>query len=489
MTRIEPTGRARWATVAGIASIASLGLWIGCEQTGTTPKASATTGGNASDGAGCLDTLPAGFPYKPGCCDYVVDIPAVTESGFHDGKVGASATPVHVHVSWAGPTSSSFVVNWKTDNGTTASELLYGDDESAVKSADGPAGGVKRVTGHHMLYGSVLDANPTRVHEVHVCGLAASKAVFYKVGGKGAWSSTYQVATGPQAGSTEPFRFAVTGDSRNEPSIWAQVQQAISQKGVDFELFSGDFVVIGAAQPEWNGFFEAKTGSFAAQDFLAKTPFMPVNGNHDALSINYVAQFALPQELSPEEKAQGEEWWSFDYGNAHFIGLNDTPDATALGSAQKSWLEADLAKIDRKKTPWVFAMHHRPSYSCGGSHGSDLNLRAQWQPLFDKYKVDMVFTGHDHLYERSKPIRGLMGSDGIVAEAGTNGAPVKESGTVFVVAAGAGAPLYTAKSSCAHTQITESVRNFVIVDIADRKMKYAAYRLDGTTLDQFEYSK
>jgi hypothetical protein len=87
-------------------------------------------------------------------------------------------------------------------------------------------------------------------------------------------------------------------------------------------------------------------------------------------------------------------------------------------------------------------------------------------------------------------MRGLNGQDGIVAQAGPEAQPVNESGTVYALTGGAGAPLYSAKGNCpAHTHLIESTRNYVVVEITDRTLKYQAFRLDGTTLDKFDYTK
>jgi len=107
-----------------------------------------------------------------------------------------------------------------------------------------------------------------------------------------------------------------------------------------------------------------------------------------------------------------------------------------------------------------------------------------WQPIFDEHSVDLVFTGHDHDYERSKPIRGFQAgsNDGELVAPG-------EDGTVYVVAAGAGAPLYGVDPSCYHTETTESVRNYVIVDVEGNTLDFTAYRIDGTVLDEFTLTK
>lgn len=456
---------------------------VGCEDTG------ALTGTDAGLNA---DAGPAGnrqISYTPEGCAYAVTSPMVAGTAMHADEAGASPTPDHIHVSWAGPSNSTFAVNWRTGYDTMLSQVLYGTDEAAVASADGPGTGVTVQSGHSMVYGTALTF---RLHEAHVCGLADGTRYFYKVGGAGHWSEVFDVATAPALASIESFTFAVSGDSRNEPSIWAETQKAINDHAVDFQVFSGDAVILGALQPEWDSFFEAASGDVSVQDVIARTPFMLANGNHDGLATNYLAQFALPQEVTPGERGEGEEWYSFDYANAHFVVLNDTSTSSLIEGAESTWLRDDLMAVDRTTTPWIFVIHHVPPYTCATAHSSDLTLRAAWQPIYDEARVDFVFNGHNHNYERSRPIRGFStgGTEGQVQATGANGIPVNNSGTVYVVAAGAGAPLYGVDpSTTSYTHIAESVRNYVIVTIENRTMHYTAYRLDGTVLDQFDYTK
>ncbi|MBM4357829.1 MAG: metallophosphoesterase family protein [Deltaproteobacteria bacterium] len=456
----------------------------------TTSSTTTATGSSSASGGGteCVAPKPTTFPYEPACCGYQVAIPDAKESGFDDGK--GSDKPDHVHVGLAGPSDTTFAVNWRTGNDTTASQLLLGTDKAAVEAATAATSTVQLVAGHHLLYGSTLDGTSlTRVHEAHACGLKPGTQYFYKVGGPGAWSVVHSVTTGPVVGSSEAMRFAVLGDSRNDPSVFAKIEEALAAKAPDLQIFTGDAVATGAVQTQWNSWFESTSGSFKVETTLASAPFMPVNGNHESLAVNYPAQFVMPQHVAPGEKAQGEEYYSFEYGNAHFIALNDTPESGALaGTAQFEWLKADLAAVDRKKTPWLFVMHHRSTYSCG-NHGSDLDLRKAWQPLFDQYQVDVVFSGHDHMYERSKPIRGLSGSTGKLAQSGPKGTPVKGSGTLYLVTGGAGAPLYNVGNDCDHTYVTEKTRNYVVVDLAGTKIQVKAYRLDGSLIDDFEFVK
>lgn len=457
-----------------------------------------------------VDELPSlegkQIRYTPEGCDYTVTTPEVDRALFGATDVWEDWQPEHVHLSWAGPTDSTFAVNWRTGNRTTVSQVLYGTDPEAVETADGQGDGVRMQEGHTLLYASIFDVDPgkeedvedvgTRVHEVHVCGLTPSTTYYYKVGGPGAWSRVYRAATGPVPGTAEPFRFAVMGDSRNRTNIWAHVQKSVYDHGVDLQLFSGDAVNLGPVQTQWDNFFQAKHDGVKVYDVLAEIPLMAANGNHDVLALNYLSQFAFPQEVSPGEGAQGMEWYSFDYGNMHVVVLNDTAaNANSITQHQVNWLREDLRKVDRQKTPWVFAIHHRPPYSCGATHGSDIGVRSAWQPIYDEFGVDIVFNGHVHNYERSWPIRGFQegSTAGTVAASGERGVPViqngRPSGTIYVVAAGAGAPLYGSGTDCYHTYTGESIENYVVVDIEGRTMNYRAYRLDGSVLDEFTYTK
>ncbi|MCM3900239.1 MAG: metallophosphoesterase, partial [Pyrinomonadaceae bacterium] len=87
------------------------------------------------------------------------------------------------------------------------------------------------------------------------------------------------------------------------------------------------------------------------------------------------------------------------YGSA-FYCLN----SNYMDKKQLDWLENELAK---DKSEWKITFHHHPPYSSGGKHGSDSALRKVVEPIFVKYGVNAVFTGHDHFYERIRPQKGI----------------------------------------------------------------------------------
>jgi len=491
---------------------ASLGLGFGlalgsCEETGIGGGGDGTAcdlpaGSDATEYIDCLilQENPVTMTYTPMGCSHTVTTPAVGEARRDSERFGDAPAPYAIHSSFAGPATTTFAVNWATDLLTTSTHILVGTSESGVTGADGAVAGVTDQQGHSVAY-KVFDAGQEtfhRVHETHVCGLLADTIYYYKVGGPGHWSPVYEYRTAPAGGSTSSWRFAVTGDSRTpQANRWARSQKGLFDLAspVRLEVFSGDAVFLGLNQNEWNTFFGSTEGSFTVDQFLGSVPFMMANGNHDGLAVNYLAQFAVPQELSEGESAGGEEWYSYDYGNAHFVVLNDTVmSSTTISNEERAFLAADLAAVDRSVTPWVFAVHHKPIYTCLSNHMPDPAMRAAWQPLFDQYEVDIVFAGHNHVYERSKPIRGLNNGDGIVAASGANGVPTisggHPSGTLYVVSAGVGAELYGVSNTCAFTQAAQSIPNYTIVTLTDRTISVEVrdYTTDSL-VDSFTYTK
>lgn len=118
--------------------------------------------------------------------------------------------------------------------------------------------------------------------------------------------------------------------------------------------------------------------------------FYATLGNHDASNQRFYALFNM----------KGEEYYRFEKGNVAFYSLN----SNYMDKRQLDWLTTALAGDGTK---WKIAFFHHPPYSSGERHGSDLKMREALHPLFVKTGVDVVFTGHDHFYERIKPQDGI----------------------------------------------------------------------------------
>jgi predicted phosphodiesterase len=113
-------------------------------------------------------------------------------------------------------------------------------------------------------------------------------------------------------------------------------------------------------------------------------------GNHDEAKQRLYTNFNM----------NGEEYYRFNAGGVSFYALN----SNYMDKKQLDWLQSEISKDDAK---WKIPFFHHPPYSSGGKHGSSIALREIIEPIFIKNGVDVVFSGHEHFYERIKPQNGI----------------------------------------------------------------------------------
>jgi hypothetical protein len=348
-----------------------------------------------------------------------------------------------VHTSFRFDSSSSLAVIWETDAETHASFVAYGDTPSKL---DHFVQGVS-FTNPPQTFDRL--AYPMLVHEVHVCGLEPGRTYWFAVGGDGWYGNVYPVRTAPAPATDAPFRFVVMGDSNGFPDLFADLVPLADSFASDFTLFTGDMVHEGSMATEWEAWLAASGSLFA------RSPAMTVHGNHEGMATGYFALFSLPGV---------EEIYSFDYGNAHFVVLNDSPQAgEMLTDRQASFLDADLAAAMARPVPpvWLFTSHHRPMYSSDPQEGSNLGVRAAWQPIQTKYGVDVDFNGHSHHYEMTQPV----------------------SGTRYVTAGGGGASFDPAvPTPNPWTTAYYAGLSLAVVDVNGRSLSIQGYRSDGSPI-------
>lgn len=305
-------------------------------------------------------------------------------------------------------------------------------------------------------YGSVVsDAALVTEHELRLTGLTVDAVHHYRVAStytprRGtpqsvtSTDSTFQTAVAP---TTTAFRFAAYGDTRSQPDVHAQVVSAIIADAPRFVLHTGDLVANGRQDSYWQTeFFDP------AQPMIANTVVFPIQGNHERNSALYYQYFDPPDGGGD----YNERWYSFTYGNAKFIGV-DTQATFTPGSEQYDWLVSELQSATSE---WLFVFQHYPAYSSGG-HGGDADVQAYLVPLYEQYGVDMVFMGHDHIYERSL-----------------------KSGVQYVVTGGGGAPLYSVDVSPNPYQVyADSVYHHCTIDIDGSSASFSAIDNSGVVFD------
>jgi hypothetical protein len=394
----------------------------------------------------------------PGCAYTMTtrvgaEAPALPEAG---AVIGVDPGVKHVHLGIAGDPRTSMVVSWRTlDDTTKAGKVVFGIGGALTSEAPGITFSYKS--------GFTGDGVQVQLHEAHLCGLTADTVYDYQVvSDAGHASPTYHFRTAPDLALTPDAEIviATVGDSRDGYAIWAQLIQQFIARAPDLVLFSGDAVTLGQLQPEWEEFFDL------AEPLFANVPVMSVHGNHDLNAINFYSQFAMPGD---------EEDFSFDYGYAHIVVVNDSPEQLDDLSAKiPAFLTSDLtAHADAR---WKIVNHHRPIYSSSTSHGSDLLLRADWGPIFDQAHVDLVLNGHDHDYERSKPMRAGQ----------VQASPA--DGTIYLVSGGAGAELYE-NGNDFWTQTSASLHSGASVRVRRELLEVQAFDETGAPVDSFTIDK
>jgi hypothetical protein len=237
-------------------------------------------------------------------------------------------------------------------------------------------------------------AAPALDHTVLVNGLAAGTAYRYRLLSGAtilAEGPGLSFKTAPPPGSTAPFRFLAWGDCGTGNSAQIRLSERMEElrPRPDFMLVLGDIIYPnGEAALYDQNFFLPYAG------LLASMPVWPAYGNHDAATLGgagYFDAFHLPT-TSPG----GERYYSFDWGDAHFVCL-DTQTSLAASNPMFPWLVADLASTTKT---WRIVFFHHPPYS-GGTHPDQLSVQATIVPLLDQAGVDLVLCGHSHVMERS----------------------------------------------------------------------------------------
>jgi hypothetical protein len=392
------------------------------------------------------------FTFAPQGCAYTITPPetrAFTDFAPDDATpVGDAAAPLRVRVGLGGGTvkggpgyadpTTSAVFTWQTAEKNHAAKVRIGTDANTLSDVHG---GYSWTTPPPTL-GFGTDEPETYMHEAHVCGLKSGTTYYYQVGGGGggkeSWSATQSFTTVPGAGS---ITVGILGDARDKVDTWRLVQQRMRDKAVAIQLTSGDVVDIGASEKLFDTWLDAawKDPSDATKFLtLGQQMIVAIAGNHENEAARFYANFSLPGD--------SEQYASFDIGSVHFVMVDDQPIADSatgeVGSGILKWVDDDLTKADadRANHPFVVAISHRGLYttSLHAGDGDVHAVRAALAPIYDKHHVNLVINGHDHEFERSKPLK---------AGADPAQAPVVRAtpadGTIYVVNAGAGADPYS----------------------------------------------
>ncbi len=400
-------------------------------------------------------------------------------------------------------TPSSMVVRWRT----VGSEI----------------GGIAHGTAVGNLTDTVWESSATTEHELQVAGLAANTKYYYTVLGSGQnltpVDPSYYFQTSPVAGTDQPIRIWAIGDFGNGSQAQLDVKTGYTEHfgdvHTDVWMWLGDNAYGDGTDEE----FQEKVFEVYPEVFKNSVVW-PTPGNHDYGSVDlfnngpYYEILTLPTNGEAGGVPSGEEgYYSFDYGNIHFLSLNTEYVLWIAfgGTAFQDWLEQDLQNTTAN---WTIVFFHQPPYS-KGTHDSDdafsrpEMMRQNVLPLLEEYGVDLVLNGHSHSYERSYLINGHYGNSGTWDPAtmlidGSNGNPNEGNayqkyydgddpnlGAVYSVV-GCSGQKGDGTSPLNHPVMymsTEDYHGSMVIDVNGMELNAKFIDTTGTVLDEFAIIK
>ena len=293
----------------------------------------------------------------------------------------SSDQPDQIAITWSGDTKTSLDIQWRSALDSRAGLVKYwkaGSTDTTTISSN-----VKE------LYDRlVFNDNRVNRHTVQTSGLEPGTTYDYlvEVAGK-----TSAVLTFTTASEDDNFSFIWFGDTHHSKQ-WGDLLLKVEAAHPEAAFYSiaGDIVSNGLYRDQWDDIF-GYTG-----DVFSRKPLMPVPGNHDNQDGlgNQLYYDLLSYPMNGPEGVDKESTYSFAYKNALFLMIDATQDIELM----TAWIEEQLKNSDAM---WKFAVFHFPPYNWEEPY---LDIQNEWCPIFDKYHVDMVMSGHIHYYMRSNPM-------------------------------------------------------------------------------------
>jgi len=376
--------------------------------------------------------------------------------------------PDRVILTWKGDPSQSQAVTWRTDTSVLQS---FAQIALATENKDFAKSATLVLAETTPFKSNLSDAH---YHSAEFTGLTPRTKYAYRMGDGTNWSEWFHFRTASD--KPEPFTFLYYGDAQNDlRDFWSRVvrESILDAHQSRFIVHAGDLINSANNDAEWGDWFQA--GGW----LNGTIPSVPTPGNHEYASISISSLLGLkkeektdtkqptrksglskhwrPQFTLPENGPPGleETVYYMDYQGVRLVSLN----SNELQSEQVPWLEEVLANNPNR---WTILTFHHPIYSPAKGRDNK-SLREKWRPIIDKYRVDLVLTGHDHTYGRSSLMLGDNTLSGTQISDG-------QSGTVYVVSV-SGPKMYSLDG--AETWMQAS---------AEQKQLYQAIRVDGDRL-------
>jgi hypothetical protein len=316
---------------------------------------------------------------------------------------------------------------------------------------------------------AVADGNRNRVR---ISGLAPGTSYPYYISA-GSRRLTNELAFQTNRAADQRYTFLVFGDSGcgSRAQYLLAGQMASEQPPADFLLHTGDLVYPDGGRQRYEERFFAPY-----RHLLARVSFWPCLGNHDlgddGQAAAYREVFELPDN-GPAGLPIGHNYW-FDYASCRVAVIDSNLDQATLLGQVAPWLAEVMAAPEAR---WRFVSFHHPPYT-GGKYQPDLTIQRALVPAMEEVGVDLVFNGHDHMYQRTHPLRG-----GQIVPPG--------EGIIYVISAAGGARIYEAADPRPDyiAVLDNQSFSFTQVTIAGDELTLRQIALDGHPIDEFTLRK
>lgn len=378
----------------------------------------------------------------------------------------SDGTPKNImsHVSSDPTTQKS--VTWMTNPFTSEDNAVMQIAKTSdyMVSGDKAFSTVKGTTKIIKLDGSANseDNHAFRLNSVIVSDLTPGTAYTYRVGDGNNFSKTQNFTTPYE---NKNVNFFVIGDIQTlNMDRTNKIANTLMANGIDYDfgLQTGDAVDNGAKYEYWDGI----TNLYG--NLLNSTDMIHVFGNHeyegDLSGSNSKAIYNIPNE-------NNGDYYSFEYGNVYFAVINYTKDTNKLDRAM-DWLVTDAKKSD---ATWKVVAVHQPPYFTNPTGGNDL-INKILPPICDEADIDFVFSGHDHTYNRTKPL---------------TGGKVDENGTVYMISGTTGDKTYPTTDTGFEFEkyITSFDGVYMSVSATANSFSIEAREANGNILDTYTRTK
>ena len=306
-------------------------------------------------------------------------------------------------------------------------------------------------------------------HTLRVTGLSPNTRYAYVVRAGSLVVGRGYFTTAPTADSTASVTFLVYGDNRTDPPAHQAVVRALLNTPSDFLVNTGDLVEDGSSLQDWQSFFDNE-----APLLRERAVFFSI-GNHElyndtagtnfARYVGFLGPMASGDERPPPAVLAPRPYGTVRVGAVRFFFLNGMGEWDS--GDERSWLERELAAADAERgLRWRVGVVHQGPWS-SGPHGPNAKLvSARIPELLAAHKVDLMLSGHDHIYER--------GDAGLLK---------------YIVSGGGGAPLYRLGPPLGTTRKAEATYHFVEFTAQSDAMRMVVHRVDGSLVERCGFSK